>query len=318
VWFSLTNNSATATQQGGNISGTSYTLTSLADGTTYYVWLKAKNATGTSGFGTVASGVTYSLPAVTTTAIQGNLTFTVSIAGTAAKAGGNVTSDGGATTTRGVCWNTTGNPTTSNSTATDGTGAGIFTNATLSGLTVNTTYYVRAYATNVLGTVYGSQVAFNSGRTFGTDYAGGYVFYNNGAGGGLVGAKVDQGSGVPWIQGGSTQTTLNGGTSTEIGTGQANTIAIINQPGHTTSAAKLCDDYTDGVYSDWFLPSVNETGLMNSRVLGGRPAYQYYWTSTEISSDRAYARQPSTSLNIWKSYTTDPFTVLGVRAARAF
>jgi len=34
------------------------------------------------------------------------------------------------------------------------------------------------------------------------------------------------------------------GTGTAIGTGQANTTAIINQVGHTSSAAKLCDDFS--------------------------------------------------------------------------
>ena len=45
--------------------------------------------------------------------------------------------------------------------------------------------------------------------------------------------------------------------------GAANTTAIINQSGHTTSAAKLCADYTNadygtGIYSDWYLPAIAE------------------------------------------------------------
>jgi hypothetical protein len=85
-----------------------------------------------------------------------------SIRGTTASSGGNVTSDGGATvTSRGVCWSTSTAPTTSNSKTTDGTGAGIFTSS-LRGLTAVTTYYVRAYATNGVGTSYGTQVSFTS------------------------------------------------------------------------------------------------------------------------------------------------------------
>jgi hypothetical protein len=37
--------------------------------------------------------------------------------------------------------------------------------------------------------------------------------------------------------------------------GQGNTTAIINQPGHTSSAAKLCDDYVNGGFTDWYLPA---------------------------------------------------------------
>jgi len=84
---------------------------------------------------------------------------------TTAKSGGNITDDGGATVTaRGVCWSTSQNPTISDSKTEDGTGAGSFTSS-ISGLTPNTTYYVRAYATNSQGTGYGSQVSFETAGT---------------------------------------------------------------------------------------------------------------------------------------------------------
>jgi hypothetical protein len=76
--------------------------------------------------------------------------------------GGNVTDDGGATVTaRGVCWNTSTNPTTSNSHTSNGTGTGSFSSNLLS-LSANTLYYVRAYATNSEGTSYGSQISFTT------------------------------------------------------------------------------------------------------------------------------------------------------------
>ena len=79
-----------------------------------------------------------------------------------ATSGGNVTADGGASfTARGVAYGTVQNPTTANSTTSDGTGTGVFT-STLSGLTASTLYYVRAYATNDVGTAYGSQVSFTT------------------------------------------------------------------------------------------------------------------------------------------------------------
>ncbi|MFZ4707300.1 MAG: T9SS type A sorting domain-containing protein, partial [Bacteroidales bacterium] len=93
------------------------------------------------------------IPTVTTDAVS-------AIAATTATGGGNVTADGGSTVSaRGVCWNTAQNPTTSNFKTTNGTGTGTFTSS-ITGLTVGSTYYVRAYATNAMGTAYGSQVSF--------------------------------------------------------------------------------------------------------------------------------------------------------------
>jgi hypothetical protein len=58
----------------------------------------------------------------------------------------------------GVCWSTSQNPTTANSNTNNGTATSFTSN--LTGLTAGTTYYVRAYATNSVGTSYGSQVSF--------------------------------------------------------------------------------------------------------------------------------------------------------------
>lgn len=79
-----------------------------------------------------------------------------------ATSGGNISSDGGsAVTARGVCWSTNSNPTTANSKTTDGTGPGSFTSS-ITGLTAGTPYYVRAYATNNVGTSYGNELSFTS------------------------------------------------------------------------------------------------------------------------------------------------------------
>lgn len=81
---------------------------------------------------------------------------------TTAISGGDITSDGGATVTaRGVCWSTGLTPTISDNKTTDGTGAGTFV-SNISGLTANTTYYARAYATNTKGTAYGSSMSFTT------------------------------------------------------------------------------------------------------------------------------------------------------------
>ncbi len=95
------------------------------------------------------------IPVVSTTTIS-------DITSSTASSGGNVTFNGGSEiTTRGVCWNTTGNPTISDSKTSDGSGVGAFT-SNLTGLAANTTYYVRAYATNDKATSYGDEVSFTT------------------------------------------------------------------------------------------------------------------------------------------------------------
>jgi hypothetical protein len=96
-----------------------------------------------------------SLPTVTTNAITPGDTF--------ASGGGNVTNDGGAPIlAAGVCWSTTTGPTVSLSTkTTDATAVGPFV-SNITGLTANTPYYARAYATNMKGTSYGAEVSFTT------------------------------------------------------------------------------------------------------------------------------------------------------------
>lgn len=98
------------------------------------------------------------LPTLTTAAIT-------SIETTTAISGGIISSDGASNvTSRGICWSTNTNPTTADSKTSDGTGTGTFI-SNLTGLLPNTTYYVRAYATNSVGTAYGNQVSFSTFET---------------------------------------------------------------------------------------------------------------------------------------------------------
>ena len=84
------------------------------------------------------------------------------IAENTAKGGGEVTNDGGADVTeRGICWSTNANPTITNSHVSAGVGTGTFS-VTMSGLSANTTYHVRAYATNEVGTAYGLDKEFTT------------------------------------------------------------------------------------------------------------------------------------------------------------
>jgi uncharacterized protein (TIGR02145 family) len=95
------------------------------------------------------------LPIVTTTNVS-------DITQTTASAGGTVTDDGGAEVIDiGVCWSISPNPTISSTKTSNGKGTGSF-NSSMTGLTPNTKYYVRAYATNSAGTSYGNEVTFNT------------------------------------------------------------------------------------------------------------------------------------------------------------
>lgn len=111
------------------------------------------NDGGGSGSGGGTGNVV--LPTVTTNTVS-------SVTTTTAVCGGNVTADGGATVTaRGVCWSTSQNPTISNNHTNNDSGIGSFT-SNMTGLSPNTTYYVKAYATNSRGTSYGAQRTFTT------------------------------------------------------------------------------------------------------------------------------------------------------------
>ena len=96
-----------------------------------------------------------SVPELTTDTIS-------TITHSTANCGGNIISNGGETVTaRGVCWSVSQTPTVSDNKTNDGDGVGKFTSE-MSGLTPETKYYVRAYATNSVGTGYGNELSFTS------------------------------------------------------------------------------------------------------------------------------------------------------------
>jgi len=143
-------------------------------------------------------------------------------------------------------------------------------------------------------------VTVNPLVAIGESYGGGIVAYilqsgdqdyNANVQRGLIATTTDQSTGSAWS---NVITTLIGTTGTAIGTGLANTTAIIGQSGHISSSAKICYDYLVTVesitYDDWFLPSKYELDKLyiNKGAIGGFTG-NYYWSSSEYG----------TALNAW-------------------
>lgn len=140
----------------GSYNPQNYTssIVGLTVSTTYYVRAYATNSKGTA----YGNQVTFTTPAIALPTIT--TTAAYSITGTTARSGGNISNDGGAgVTAGGVCWSTSANPTIADSKTTY-FNSSFYSN--LVGLTENTTYYVRAYATNSVGTAYGNEISFTT------------------------------------------------------------------------------------------------------------------------------------------------------------
>jgi hypothetical protein len=148
---------STKTTNGAATGTYTSSITGLAPSTLYYVRAYATNSIGTAygpqiNFTTLAIAPTISATATVT-----------SITGTTATSGGTISSDGGATvTSRGLVWGTTSGATTFS--VSSGTGTGTYTIG-LTGLSIATNYFVRSFATNIAGTVYGPEVQFSTPNT---------------------------------------------------------------------------------------------------------------------------------------------------------
>jgi hypothetical protein len=270
-------------------------LSGLLPGTYYYV-----RAYASSGANTV-----YGLSAsFTTTAATAPTTATVAaINATSATAGCTAIADTGVTVSEcGICWSASSGPTTAGSHLSGTSGGSI----ALSGLSLATTYYVRAYAVlysgsaSVTTTVYGGEKSF---KTVGyKDGDGFYVFYDAGsvqtdATSGnwryMVAAPSDMGT-SNWS---NLDGTLLGATATAIGTGRSNTAIIVTALGSYSVSALACTTatFTDyPAHTDWYLPSKDELNLMiinlAQNALGGFTSNNtlFYWSSSEVDKYQVY------------------------------
>jgi uncharacterized protein (TIGR02145 family) len=261
------NTSADPTVSNNKTSDTTLTgifishITGLTPNTMYYLKAYATNSEGTA-YGNQVTFTTREVAIPTlTTSVPKSLTLT------AAAGGGNISNDGGIPVTdRGVCWNTTGSPFITDSHTSDGNGAGLFS-STMTDLTLNTKYYVRAYATNSLGTGYGNQVEYtqrepvldNDGNPYSVDTIGTQVWLGEN----LMTSTFNDGVAIPYVSEGNQWASIstpafcwyNNSESTFKSTygGLYNWYAV--------NSGKLCP-------TGWHVPSVEEFTILLS-YLGG-------------------------------------------------
>lgn len=283
-----------------NIDSPNFTsnLSELAPKTTYYIRAYAKNQFGTF-YGneiTFTSGVVNipnTLPTLNTLPVESITIFNASC-------GGTISSNGGSPIIAcGVCCGQTPNPTIDLNINLKTNDINNISNETfksnITDLQPETTYYVRAYATNSLGTGYGSSITFTTKPLeIGMNYQGGKIFYilksgdigyDAGKRHGLIVSLDDLSSNSTWAN----QTyiglqVLN--TYSEIGTGFSNTNNIITMMGGLDGlfAAKTCANYYNYTTA-WYLPSSGELhelckyyqkeGIVNNVT---------YWSSTYYGS----------------------------------
>jgi hypothetical protein len=251
----------------------------LTPSTTYYVRAYVTNSAGTIyGNQVVFATPPISSPYTTTDSIPEILATSAKVYGFATYPPylHNITQ-------KGFVYATTPNPTLSNSVSNLGANGGGYSTF-LNGLTPSTTYYVRTYATNSLGTTYGNQMSFTTciPQTFtvGQAYGGGTIFYVDCSGlHGLIAANSTH-----TVTTAATCTNVVAGISDGINAGQNNTNLLVASCGASNNAAYYCDTLNYNGYSDWFLPSGEQlfrlaTNLPSSNFYGQAQTSNYYSTS---------------------------------------
>lgn len=157
----------------------------------------------------------------------------------------------------------------------------------------------------------------------GDRYAGGYVFYLDGGGNGMIVTDKLIAEDVGW---GPAATDIGGDNDaaapelTAIGDGAANTTAILNGLGDNdgeTYAAGICNDSTFRGFDDWYLPSYDEWSEVYSTIDDLRDEYSDgvndgagLWTSSEYDADNTYVYHEG---SLYARYKEGLHNVLAVR-----
>ncbi|MFT3751684.1 MAG: hypothetical protein QM800_02020 [Paludibacter sp.] len=261
-------------------------LTGLAANTTYYIrsYLNLYKSSPAGWVTVYGPEISFTTSAPTAPIVATTTAATV-ISANAANTGGTITSDGGsAITAKGVCWGLSSNPVLGVGNFTNnGTGTASYV-SNITGLTGNTAYYVRSYATNSVGTSYGPQQTFTTWvqapYTLGQNLGYGYCAYVAPDGSGFI-VSYDIPSTAPW---GCSGTSI--ATSTALGSGQANTTLILATCATRPIAASVADDYTGGGFTDWYLPSALEWGKIGAlgTTVGLGSYSNNYYTSSQSSA----------------------------------
>jgi hypothetical protein len=290
VAYSIASNAPTPTlAQAGQFPATSpitfsVNLTTLTPNTTYYI------RGYVTGSGYTVYGPELSFTTLSPTApIVASATAITGISANTAISGGTITSDGGSSiTAKGVCWGVTPSPTigVGNFTS-NGTGSTAFV-SNLTGLSGSTVYYVRAYATNAIGTSYSS-----ADVTFTTSPASPYTLGQD-VGYGKVGYIAPDGSGfivspnIAYTGDWGCNNVNVVGVGTAIGTGQTNTNLIIASCGVNT-AAGTAKAYAGGGFNDWYLPSSGEWGQISTQISIYNINTGNSYTSSQYGTNYFYA-----------------------------
>ena len=127
---------------------------------------------------------------------------------------------------------------------------------------------------------------------------GGVVFWVSASGAHAKVVSIYDVGTVPWSN--ITDTLIGASAQSDIN-GAGNTVAIMMQSGHTSSAARHCADVAYGGYDDWYLPSKNElddvhtnrVAIDTTATANGGEVFvsDYYWSSTEVSSTDAWQQE---------------------------